>query len=324
MKKIYSYRFFIPLFLLAFLLFPSCSNKKDGAAKGLHIVAANFVSYDFARAICKDKANLKLLIKPGMEIHSFDPSPMDIISLENADLFIFTGGESDEWAEKILASMKNPPKKLFLLVENAEILEEELVEGMETDEKDGEAATSDENLSDFEIDEHVWTSPENACRILKSLEKTISAMDLENSDFYKENTENYIEKIHSVQKKIKSAVLEKENPFIVMGDRFPLRYFTEEFGITYRAAFPGCSSAVEASPQTIAYLIDTVKKQQLPAVFTIELSNQKIARTIAEATGTKVIELNACHNLTKQQFDQGFTYLDALEQNLRALEEGLR
>jgi len=320
MKKTLFLGLFAPFFLLlSASLFTSCSAKKSESPKGLRIVASNFVSYDFARAICKDKADLKLLIKPGMEIHSFDPSPMDIINLENADLFIYTGGESDQWAEKILSSMKNPPKTLFLLVENAETLEEELVEGMEGDEEE-----SEEEESEFEIDEHVWTSPENACRIIENLEKTIAGLDSANSDFYEKNAGVYIEKIRGIQQQIKNLVSKKENPFIVMGDRFPLRYFVEEFGITYRAAFPGCSSAVEASPQTIAYLIDTVKARNLPAVFTIELSNQKIATAISEATGAKVIELNACHNLTKAQFDSGFTYADSLEQNLAALEEGLR
>lgn len=324
MKRMKFSGFFFPFFLLLTALFsPSCSAKKTERNDGLRIVAANFVSYDFARAICGDKANLKLLIKPGMEIHSFDPSPMDIISLENADLFIYTGGESDEWAQKILLSMKNPPKKLFLLVENAEVLEEEIVEGMETGKEDDEIDDG-ESLSEYEIDEHVWTSPKNACRIIKALEKEISNLDAQNASIYEQNAASYISEIQKVSEKISAVLSKKENPFIVMGDRFPLRYFVEEFGISYRAAFPGCSSAVEASPQTIAYLIDTVKAQNLPAVFTIELSNQKIARAIAEASGTKVIELNACHNLTKAQFDQGFTYLDSLEQNLHALEEGLK
>lgn len=299
-------------------LFNSCNAKKTVDEGKLRVVAANFVSYDFARTICGDSANLKLLIKPGTEIHSFDPSPMDIINMENADLFIFTGGESDEWAQKLLSSMKNPPKKLFLLTQNARVLEEELVEGMESDDDD----TEDE--SDYEIDEHVWTSPANAITLINALCQELCAISPENTAAFTANAAAYTEQIAQIQSRIKALVASKEKPFIVMGDRFPLRYFTEEFGIEYRAAFPGCSSAVEASTATIAYLIDTVKNENLPAVFTIELSNQKIAKAIASATGASVIELNACHNLTKAQFDAGFTYAQSLLQNEKALSQGLR
>lgn len=307
---------YLPIIALILLLC-SCSNKKNVENGDFRLVAANFVSYDFSRAICGDKASITLLIKPGTEVHSFDPSPKDIISMEKADLFIYTGGESDEWAEKLLNSMKNQPKKIFKLVENAKVLEEEIVEGMEAEEEEDEE-------SDYEIDEHVWTSPENAITILGALTDTICSLDVKNQDLYRQNAEIYMEKIRQVQSEIKLVIAAKKNHLIVMGDRFPLRYFVDEFGIDYRAAFPGCSSAVEASSATIAYLIDTVKKENLPVVFTIELSNQKIAKTIGDATGATVIELNACHNLTKQQFDAGFTYVDSLKQNKEALEKGLR
>lgn len=305
------------------VLLAACNKNKPASAE-FSVVAVNFMCYDLARAICgtgdasvnkvfsgmqKTPADLQLILKPGTDLHSFDPSPKDIIAIENAGIFIYTGGESDEWADKLLKTLKNPPTHIFKLMKYVETEEEH------------EDSTEEHN---HEADEHVWTSPANTLKLIDSLVAALSECNPQMTDVYLANAAIYKEEIENARTAIKNVLKEKEKHVIVMGDRFPLKYFAQEFGIKYYAAFAGCSSAVEASPAVIAELVDIIKEEKLPAVFTIELSNRRIAETIAESTGVRVLELNAAHNLTQRQFDSGMTYIDTLYANAEALNVGLR
>lgn len=305
------------------VLLAACNKNKPASAE-FSVVAVNFMCYDLARAICgtgdasvnkvfsgmqKTPADLQLILKPGTDLHSFDPSPKDIIAIENAGIFIYTGGESDEWADKLLKTLKNPPTHIFKLMKYVETEEEH------------EDSTEEHN---HEADEHVWTSPANTLKLIDSLVAALSECNPQMTDVYLANAAIYKEEIENARTAIKNVLKEKAKHVIVMGDRFPLKYFAQEFGIKYYAAFSGCSSAVEASPAVIAELVDIIKEEKLPAVFTIELSNRRIAETIAESTGVRVLELNAAHNLTQRQFDSGMTYIDTLYANAEALNAGLR
>lgn len=305
------------------VLLAACNKNKPTSAE-FSVVAVNFMCYDLARAICgtgdasvnkvfsgmqKTPADLQLILKPGTDLHSFDPSPKDIIAIENAGIFIYTGGESDEWADKLLKTLKNPPTHIFKLMKYVETEEEH------------EDSTEEHN---HEAEEHVWTSPANTLKLIDSLVAALSECNPQMTDVYLANAAIYKEEIENARTAIKNVLKEKAKHVIVMGDRFPLKYFAQEFGIKYYAAFAGCSSAVEASPAVIAELVDIIKEEKLPAVFTIELSNRRIAETIAESTGVRVLELNAAHNLTQRQFDSGMTYIDTLYANAEALNAGLR
>ena len=313
------------LIVMCAVLFTACNKKKPtGETAEFSVVAVNFMCYDLARAVCgtgdasvnkvfsgmqRTPADLQLILKPGTDLHSFDPSPKDIIAIENAGIFIYTGGESDEWADKLLKTLKNPPVHIF-----------KLMEYVETEEEHEDSA----DKHDHEADEHVWTSPANALKLVDSLAAALSECNPSMADVYSANAAIYKEEIENARDEIKNVLAKKEKHVIVMGDRFPLKYFAKEFGIEYYAAFAGCSSAVEANPTVIANLTNIIKEEKLPAVFTIELSNRRIAQTIAESTGVKVLELNAAHNLTQRQFDSGMTYIDTLYANAEALKAGLR
>lgn len=313
------------LIVMCAVLFTACNKKKPtGETAEFSVVAVNFMCYDLARAVCgtgdasvnkvfsgmqRTPADLQLILKPGTDLHSFDPSPKDIIAIENAGIFIYTGGESDEWADKLLKTLKNPPAHIF-----------KLMEYVETEEEHEDSA----DKHDHEADEHVWTSPANALKLVDSLAAALSECNPSMADVYSANAAIYKEEIENARDEIKNVLAKKEKHVIVMGDRFPLKYFAKEFGIEYYAAFAGCSSAVEANPTVIANLTNIIKEEKLPAVFTIELSNRRIAQTIAESTGVKVLELNAAHNLTQRQFDSGMTYIDTLYANAEALKAGLR
>lgn len=327
------YRFLFCILIFGILFsFVSCSKSTSTAAENdkINIVVTTFPCYDFVRATTKDldNINIKMLIKPGAEIHSYDPTPQDLIAIQKSDLFVYNGGESDEWVFQMLESMgENAPKSLRL-IESVALLEEEHFEEEHFHEQE-EADQHHEGHSaeELEADEHVWTSPENA---RKMLEFVVSALEnvekLSSDDKAKivENGENYKKQIDDVENLIKSVLEAKSEKFIVMADRFPLQYFAKYYGIEYLAAFSGCSSAVEASTQTIVTLINTVKEKDLPAVFYIELSNHKIADTVAEATNVPALELFSVQNISKKDFDNGETWVSLMKKNALTLEKGMR
>ena len=174
-----------------------------------------------------------------------------------------------------------------------------------------------------ELDEHVWTSPNNAKLIVKKISDVIIDIDIDNKELYENNTINYIDEIEGIITSIKDVINNSKRNELIFGDRFPLIYFTNEFNLDYYAAFPGCSHQTEASSKTIAKLIDKVKKDKIPVVLKLELSNNNIAQTIADATNTKVLEFHSIHNVTKKDFEAGVTYIDLMQRNIKVLKEAL-
>ncbi len=325
------YRFtcLILIFGLLFNFF-ACSKSSSNAAENdkINIVVTTFPCYDFVRAATKDIPNIqiKMLIKPGAEIHSFDPTPQDLIAIQKSDLFIFNGGESDEWVFEMLESMgENTPKSLRL-IESVALLEEEHFDEDHFHEHEEECHHG-HSTEELEADEHVWTSPENARKMVDFVAKALESLEelkSEDKAKIKKNVEEYKAQITEVEEKIKKVIDSKAEKFIVMGDRFPFQYFAKYYGIEYLAAFSGCSTAVEASTQTISKLIKTVEEKSLPAVFYIELSNHKIADTVAEAAKVATYQLNSVQNISKADFDNGETWVSLMEKNALALDKGMR
>ncbi|MDR2447204.1 MAG: zinc ABC transporter substrate-binding protein [Treponema sp.] len=471
-------------------------NKEKAVDNGkLDVVAVNFPAYDFARQIAGDRANLTMLLPPGAESHSFEPTPRDIIKIQNCDVFIYTGGESDVWVDRIFESMDTSNMKIIRMMDAVDVVEEEIVEGMEDDEHEhGEfdpANVKDRPLNDFagswasgvlflkngsldsyiahraeeegnsaadvkaslisgwasdygsltiagntlvignraaaytyqgyeivesehgasvwytyqiatpsngfpayimlndhgdgneeerheghehegaahihlkygdvsfaalveradwspmyfassasaeEIaeslagheheetayDEHVWTSPKNAKRIVGAIADVLCAADSANAAFFRRNAEAYSARLDELDRKFQAVVNNAKRTTIVLGDRFPFRYFADAYGLSYFAAFPGCSTETEPSAATIAFLIDKIKAEKIPVVFYIELSNERMADTIAEETGAKKVLLHACHNISKRDFDRGATYMELMTNNVGALRQALQ
>ena len=173
------------------------------------------------------------------------------------------------------------------------------------------------------MDEHVWTSPANAIQIVKALTETISDLDKDNAQTYQKNAEAYIAKLEKLDKDFHDVIDHAKRKEIIVGDRFPFLYFAKEFGLTYYAAFPGCSTDTEANPATIAFLVDKVKEDHIPVVFHIEMSNEQMSKAIAEATGAKNELLNAVHNVSDEEFKKGVTYIDLMNHNVKVLKEAL-
>lgn len=304
----------VTLILVVSLTGCSQSNKDNDK---LTIISTSFPGYDFARAITKDSDNVsvKMLLKPGVESHEFEPTPQDIIDIKNSDIFIYVGGDSDEWISDVLDDIDTDKTKIIKLMDLVDLKEEEIVDGMEDDEEEEE--------EDVEYDEHVWTSPINAIKIINNLKDEIISLDNSNSEIYEKNASNYINELKDIDTQIRDIVDSSKRKEIIFGDRFPLRYFVDEYGLTYYAAFPGCSEQTEASAKTISFLIDKVKEDNIPVIFHIELSNGKIASAIADETKVKVLEFNSAHNISQKDFDAGVTYVDIMKNNVKVLKEAL-
>jgi zinc transport system substrate-binding protein len=285
----------------------------DGKVK---IMSTVFPGYDFSREIAGDKADVTMLLPPGSESHSFEPTPKDIIEIEKQDIFIYVGGESDEWVSEILESADTSKLTTIKLLDEVKAVEEVVVPGMEEEEEEEESGEP-------EYDEHVWTSPENAKLIVQKITSELDRIDSANAQVYDGNTSAYVEKLNTLDAEFQDVVKNAKRKTLVFGDRFPFRYFADAYGLDYSAAFPGCSTETECSAKTVAFLVDKVKSEKIPVVFHIELSNKKIAERIAEETGAKVRLLHAAHNVSKDEFESGKTYLEIMQENASTLKEAL-
>ena len=323
--------------LLAFLVL----NREKFEQKKYSVVSTSFPGYDFARAVTKNtNISAKMLVKPGAETHTYEPTPQDIIDIKNADMFVYVGGDSDTWVKKILKDVDTKKTHVVKLVDLVSTVEEEIVEGMEDEDEhdhdydhdhDHESHEHDHDHESHEhrhdhdeeeegpeIDEHVWTSPKKAMEIVKKIAEVASEIDVAEKNKIDDNAEKYVAEIAQVDKDLHQAIDGKISE-IVVADRFPFRYFADEFGLKYAAAFSGCSEQTEASAKTISFLINKVKQEKIKKIYKIELSNGKIAETVSKDTGAEVLELHSAHNVTADDFSKGVTYVDLMKRNLLAL-----
>ena len=271
-----------------------CGVKQEEPDDGkLKIVTTIFPQYDFVRAITggTGAVNVRMLLSPGEEVHSYEPTPLDIKEIQNCDLFIYVGAENDVWVDRILENMgdKRPHDHEESREEEADH-DHEIAHEEEAD-HDHEAGHEHSHSGDSsheeheEADEHVWTSPVKAAEITEAIAQKMAELDPANADDYLANAQDYEAKILDLDAQFRQIAENAERKILVFGDRFPIRYFAEGYGLDYFAAFPGCSSESEPSASTLAFLIDKVREEEIPVVFSIEFSNGNIARAICESTG---------------------------------------
>ena len=337
MKKLFA-------ILLCLLLLAGCSQAPSVEAEDdgrLKVVATVFPAYDFARSVAGEAADVSLLLPPGMESHSYEPTPADILAVQNCDLFIYLGGESDTWVETILSAIE-PKGEVLRMIDCVDLLEETHVEGMQMSpghEHEGHSHGEDEPCEEETeahedhdhglgevtgMDEHVWTSPKNAAEITLEVAHHMGHLDEVNAAFYQENAAAYATEILALDQKFEAFFAEREDRTVVFGDRFPLLYFADRYDLDYYAAFPGCGTQTEPSAATIAFLTEKVRREEIPTVWYIEFSNHLVADSIAEATETKTAMFHTCHNVTREELDSGATYLSLMEGNLQTLREHMR
>lgn len=287
--------------------FCSCGEVERSTGK-ISVVTTIFPYYDFARSVSKGTCDVDMLLKPGSDVHSFEPTPSDILKIRNADLFIYNGGESDEWVDSILESLGDSDKPVVMkMTDYVKPLTE-----MDAD-----------HHAEDEEDEHIWTSLDNAKTLVSKISDEVSKLDQKNKSIYHKNSLDYIEKISKVQSEIENTVNSSKSKKIVVGDRFPLLYFATEFSLDWECAFPGCSTETEPSLDRLSKLTDTIEKDKIKTILKLEMSENKVADTLADETNTKVRTFYSAESVSKEDFANNVTYVDLMERNNNALKEAL-
>jgi len=349
-------------------------SRPDSAEDRLRVVATIFPQFDFVRQIAGERVALTMLLSPGAESHGFEPTPRDIITINNADLLIYVGGHGDVWVDPILTSLGREDMRVVALLDLVDtVMQEHHHHGHGHHghdhhhghghhhghdhhhghghahhhhdhhghachhthaHHDGDCHVVDHGHGHHHhhhhhhhhephYDEHVWTCPRNAIVIVRALTETLSELDPGNAYYFRANAAAFITELEALDRAFVDLVANAARTTVVFGDRFPFRYLTDTYGLTFFAAFTGCSAETQASPATIAMLIETVRAENIPVVFHIEFSNRFIANVIAEATGARLLELHSLHNVSHADFTAGVTYLDLMRRNVETLREAL-
>ena len=328
MKKITA--LLLALFMLVGVL-AGCGKQNDtNQTDKLSIVTTIFPEYDWVREILGDKADnaeITMLLDNGVDLHSYQPTADDIVKISDCDLFIYVGGESDEWVEDALRNAANRNMKVINLLEvlGDSVKTEEIVEGMQEEEHEHEDA--EEHEHEEEVDEHVWLSLKNAKMLVRVISKALQELDPNNKDIYAANADAYVKKLSALDAEYQTAADAASNKTILFGDRFPFRYLVDDYGLRYYAAFVGCSTETEAGFETISFLAKRVDELKLPCVLTIEGAQHKIAETIVRNTTAKnqrVLTMDSMQSTTSKDVKNGTTYLSVMEKNLSVLKEVLR
>ena len=328
MKKITA--LLLALFMLVGAL-AGCGKQNDtNQTDKLSIVTTIFPEYDWVREILGEKADnaeITMLLDNGVDLHSYQPTADDIVKISDCDLFIYVGGESDEWVEDALRNAANGNMKVINLLEvlGDSVKTEEIVEGMQEEEHEYEDA--EEHEHEEEADEHVWLSLKNAKMLVRVISKALQELDPNNKDIYAANADAYVKKLSALDAEYQAAVDAASNKTILFGDRFPFRYLVDDYGLHYYAAFVGCSTETEAGFETISFLAKRVDEWKLPCVLTIEGAQHKIAETVVRNTTAKnqrVLTMDSMQSTTSKDVKNGTTYLSVMEKNLSVLKEALR
>ncbi|MDE6616264.1 MAG: metal ABC transporter substrate-binding protein, partial [Lachnospiraceae bacterium] len=311
-KSIYALKTLLLLLCLP-VLFTGCGknntqtegNSNNSSNGKLSVVTTIFPYYDFTRQIAGDKADIKLIVPAGMDTHSFEPVASDMINIGKADIIIYNGGEMEGWTSQVLEASSNKNIIEEKMMDYVETVIEEDVTGLHKGHN--HSSETEDSGEAGEIDEHIWTSPVNAIKIVSKIADILSRADKDNKEYYQENASKYISKLKEIDNEFREIVNSSSKKHLLFADRFPLRYFVDEYGLDYNAAFAGCSSETEPSADIIAFLTDKAIDENIHVILKVELTSPKVADAIAETTGAKVMTFNTCHNVTKEQFDNGVT-----------------
>ena len=299
-------RKYASLLLALCLLLTACSAGAESGGEPLRVVATDFPCYDLARQVLGNDASLTLLIRPGMDTHTYEPTPADAKAVYEADVLIYIGGTSDAWVEDMLADA--PDVMAVRMMDSVQPLEE---------------AHAEHGHEDISYDEHIWTSPVNMRAMLSSVEEALCAADPDGASTYRANAEAYDAQLVQLDQTFRDLVSGAARTELIFADRFPFLYFAREYGLSYRSAFSGCSEEAQPSVQAVASLIDAVEKEGTPVIYVIEMSTRDVANAVAEQTGAEIVEMHSCQSLTGEEFAAGETYLSLMTRNVEALRKGL-
>lgn len=291
------------LAVLCFLLsFASCAEGKRPDDGRLRVVATIFPQYDFVRAIAGERVSLSMMISPGSESHTYEPSAADAAEVAGADLFIYTGGDADGWAEHLAEAVSGSG---VLMLSMADAVTDAHADGH------GHA------------DEHMWTTPDNAVAILYRICEALASLDPGGEELYRKNADEYAAKLRSVGDELSSLAARADGKTVVVADRFPFEGCFEHYGIKYMAALDGCAVGVEPPLRVVGEMLRLIEDEDIRYVFYIEFSDRKTAHLFSQAAGCSELLLHSCHNVSREDFDRGVTFYEIMEQNVKNLSEAL-
>ena len=319
-------------------------NSKNSENARVKVVTTNFATYDFLRAIVKDVegVNVNFLLGPGKDTHSFDPTPSDIIDMQESDMLVYIGGEVEAWTEEVVPTLNKDNTVIVKMADSVELEKPIDIEGAEHAHHDDDECTDDECTDESHnhdehdahdehehnhaFDEHIWTSPENAIKMIKELESKMIYIDTENADKYKSNAKAYIDEIEKFDKEMEEIIENSSRKKLVFGDKMPMQYFIEYYDLDVSAAFQGCSTETEPSSKTMEYLIEVVKNENIPVVLYTEMNDGRVANLIiSEAkNGSTALQMQTLHNVTKDKFENGATWVSLMKENIEVLEKALK
>lgn len=319
--------------VIACAAFAGCEPYKRDSDR-LLIVTTSFPPYDFARAVAGDSADIVMLLSPGAEAHSYEPTPLDIAQIQQCDVFVYIGGEGEVWVDRILDSLDTGSMTVIRLFDFVDPLEEEEVEGASPDghrhshDDDDDEHDHGEEDEEEEYDEHIWTSPQNAVRCVNGIADAMCGrvpdyVSFDWESYYRLNAAAYTGQLEQLDADFREMTASAPNDTIIIGDKFPFRYLAHDYGLHYYAAFSGCSSESEPGVYTMAFLINEILEHDVGTVFYLEFSTKKLAEKLCSATGAQMLPLNSCHNVTREQFSSGVTYIDLMNENLENLRRAL-
>ncbi len=304
--------------LLASFISTGCSSRSsESATNKITVTASLFPQYDFARQIASDKAEVSLLLPPGSESHTYDPSPTDILKISSSDVFLYTGKEMEPWADHIISSVQND--KLIIADVSSDI---DMIESEHHSHHHGEH-NHHEHEHEHNLDPHVWLDLTQAAKMVDNITAAFCEKDPQNSGHYKNNAENLKHELLELDADFNDMISTSQRKSIVFAGRFAHLYFIKRYGLDYISAFDSCSTEAEPSVKKVAKILDFIKKNDIPAVYYEEFSEPKIANSIAEQTGVKTLKFSTLHNVTKEQLESGVTFVELMRENLENLRQGL-
>lgn len=310
------------MFFTGMLIFTSCTKKTDENTKNVKVICTIFPEYDWVRNIITGVEGIEcdVLIKNGVDLHSYQPSVPDVAKIISSSLFVYGGGESDSWVKDVVSSHKDIRALNVMNVLDGEIFEEEIIEGMEDEEEEEDGG------DEPEYDEHVWLSLRLANKICEKICDELCEIKPEATEQFKKNYEEYSSKLTSLDKEFANAVPTSTRRTLLFADRFPFRYLTEDYNLKYYAAFVGCSAETEASFETMKFLTGKLNEEKLPVVLVLESSDQKIARTVianSEQKNQKILVINSIQSVTSEEISAGVSYLALMKDNLEVIFKAL-
>lgn len=311
---------FLVLLLLLICGVVGCTNNNNNDK--ISIVTTIYPQYDWINEIIGEEnknINVTMLLDSGADLHNYQPTSIDIITVSKCDMFVYVGGESDSWVDGVLAQAKN---KDMIIVNLFDVLGDDLI-AIDHDEHEEE----DHDHDHEEYDEHIWLSIKNAKKVCQYLTEKIKLLDEENKDKYQNNLDKYLSKLNNLDNEYQNVINNATLKTIVFADRFPFRYLAKDYNLEYYAAFSGCSAEAEVSFETIISLANIIDEFNIKKVFIIDGSDGEIANTVINSTKTKdqtILKINSLQSMTKKEINEGNNYLSVMRENLNILSEALQ